>query len=266
MPYAKGLIVDPPDEKDYQLHSIKPALQVKVKAIHNVDRPPAAVKNDAIKTPVRDQGDLGCCGGESGVAAAESMEVVHLRDPFFPLSPLFLYRLGRINDGSDVTQDTGATLRSIMKGLADTGCCPEALWPYDPTKFAETPPDEAIADANRFRVHSYYRVNDLDEVKLALAARHVVICGIMVYDSFESSQVARTGMVPMPDTLHETFAGGHGIALYDYDDAGWTDSNGGINFKNSWGPTWGVGGYGTLSYDFFDPARNLVSDMWVAVV
>lgn len=266
MPRAKGLIVDPPDAKDFAIDQIKDQLKFKMKAVHGVSAPPAAVDLRPFMSPLRDQGNCGSCGGQSGVAIAESLEILHLRDPFFPLSPLFLYRLGRILDGSDVNADTGATLRSIMKALATTGVCPESLFPYDVAKFAAEPSAEALADTERFRVHSYYRVSTLAEIKLALAARHAVLCGIMVYDSLESDSVAHTGMVPMPDILHETFNGGHGVSLFGYDDHGGVDGSGGVRFKNSWGTTWGDKGTAVLPYEFFEPERGLVSDMWVATV
>jgi C1A family cysteine protease len=146
-----------------------------------------------------------------------------------------------------------------MKQLAVQGVCRESDWPYDISKFTEAPPAAAVAEAPAFHIKGYYRVFNLLGGKQALATSHPVVIGISVYDSFESSQVAQTGIVPLPDVNTEQLLGGHCVLVLGYDDASAT-----VMVRNSWGTGWGQSGYFTLPYEYFNPARGLVSDMWTA--
>jgi len=54
----------------------------------------------------------------------------------------------------------------------------------------------------------------------------------------------------------EKWVGGHAICVVGYDDAKkW------FKFKNSWGKTWGDGGYGYMSYDYM---AEYLMDVWCA--
>ena len=63
-----------------------------------------------------------------------------------PLSRLWLYWEERYLEGS-VNEDAGAEIRDGMKVLQQLGCAPEVDWPYDITKFTQTPPAKATTDA-----------------------------------------------------------------------------------------------------------------------
>jgi C1A family cysteine protease len=80
-----------------------------------------------------------------------------------------------------------------------------------------------------------------------------VAIGITVYSSFESPQVAETGIVPIPH-FGEQVLGGHAVLAVGYDDdKQW------IIFRNSWGESWGDKGYGYLPYKY---VQKYASDMW----
>lgn len=193
----------------------------------------------------------------------ESIGIEHLRDPFVALSPLFLYYVTRALTG-DTRDDCGATIRDMMKALAKTGTCPEELWPYDVEQFAKRPPKTAYGDTKRFRLHRYYRVNGLDEIKLAIAAKNPVVAGFQLYESFESEDVEKTGIVPMPVIDDERYIGGHAMLISGYDDDGGWKKRGAVKVKNSWGTSWGRDGYATIPYEYF--AQDLAGDCWTATV
>ena len=79
------------------------------------------------------------------------------------------------------------------------------------TNFATKPPARAFKDAPLGKAVTYQRVvQTLDQMRGCLAGGFPVILGISVYESFESPQVAKSGVVPMPATS-EKLLGGHAI-------------------------------------------------------
>jgi C1A family cysteine protease len=88
-----------------------------------------------------------------------------------------------------------------------------------------------------------------------LADGYPFVFGFTVYDSFESSKVARTGIVPMPHS-REKVAGGHCVVAVGYEDAKRV-----FIIRNSWGKEWGMKGYCTMPYEYLLNAQ-LASDFW----
>lgn len=79
--------------------------------------------------------------------------------------------------------------------------------------------------------------------------------GFTVYESFESQDVASTGVVPMPGT-DEQALGGHAVVGVGYD-----DSQQRFIVRNSWGDAWGMKGYFTIPHDYL-ANRDLSDDFW----
>jgi C1A family cysteine protease len=94
-------------------------------------------------------------------------------------------------------------------------------------------------------------------LRASLAAGLPFTFGFTVYESFESEQVAETGVVPMPKS-NEQIVGGHCVVAVGYD----TPSRRFI-VRNSWGDGWGDKGYCYLPWAFFTMSQNsLASDIW----
>jgi C1A family cysteine protease len=81
------------------------------------------------------------------------------------------------------------------------------------------------------------------------------VFGFTVYDSFESDQVAKTGILNMPKP-DEPEVGGHAVMGVGYDDAKKR-----LLVRNSWGADWGMKGYFTMPYDYV-ASRDLSDDFW----
>ena len=96
-------------------------------------------------TPVRDQGQLGSCTAFAGDGAF-GFCVLKQGLGTYVGSPLQLYYDERKDQG-DTAHDTGASIREIMKALANYGLAPESDWPYDIMQFTTAPPAQAISDA-----------------------------------------------------------------------------------------------------------------------
>jgi len=225
--------------------------------------------------PVFDQGDLGSCTANAGVATYMMLKKTNVE-----LSRLFLYFKERMIEGT-TEEDAGATMRTIGKALNTYGVCTETIWPYVKFNFNVNPPCIADEDAATHKIVSYKKLSSITQVKQYLAQNNLpVMIGIDVYTSFESDAVAKTGVVPMPDTINEELLGGHAIAIVGYDDNfGKTQRSGGILSKlfdkltgadeeddgyfivrNSWGADWGDEGYFYLPYEF---VRKHAYDIWV---
>ena len=199
---------------------------------------------------VYDQGQLGSCTANAFVGAYQFLT------PQFMGSRLFLYFNERRLEGS-TSVDAGAYIYDGAKAIKTWGLCPESDLPYDVTKFAAPPSARCYMAGLKHRAVSMQNVYpDSTSIKRTLAGGIPITVGILVFASFETAQVARTGVVPMP-TAGDPCLGGHAILCVGYDDVKqrWI-------MRNSWGPYWGDRGYFYLPYQYLlDP--SLSSDFWV---
>jgi len=155
-----------------------------------------------------------------------------------------------------VNSDSGAQIRDGIKTISHQGDAPETDWPYNIAKFADKPPAKAYADAKKHEAVSYQRLTqDLAQMKGCLVSGYPFVFGFTVYQSFESQQVASTGVVPMPSPSEQT-VGGHAVMAVGYD-----DSQQRFIVRNSWGTGWGMAGYFTMPYAYLIQS-NLSDDFW----
>ncbi|TMJ00783.1 MAG: peptidase [Alphaproteobacteria bacterium] len=217
---------------------------------------PPAVDLTSGMGQVLDQSSLGSCGAH----AVDSLIMFDQQKQGMPVtssSRLLIYYFTRVIMGT-VNEDSGVDNRTLLQALNKYGFCDESLWPYDISKFTQRPPDAAIQAASGSLVQNYASVRqDLATMKGTIASGFPFLYGFTVYASFESDQVARTGIVPMPGRSEQVY-GGHDVVICGYD-----DHTQRFKFKNSWNG-WGENnsGYGYFPYAF---ATNpdLASDFWV---
>jgi len=216
--------------------------------------------------PVYNQGQLGSCTANA-IGGAVAFDQIKEKAPHVWVpSRLFIYYNERVIEG-DVGTDGGAQIRDGIKSINTQGVCSEDLWTYDITKFAVQPPQKCYTNARNHLVTSYQSVaQTMQQIKGCLVSGYPVIYGFTVYESFESQQVASTGLVPMPGT-NETVLGGHAVLCVGYDDTATVQnpdgspSTGMIIVRNSWGTGWGQNGYFLMPYDYVTNP-NLASDLW----
>lgn len=205
--------------------------------------------------PVVSQGTLGSCVANATASAHYfDQKKQNSKDQFQP-SRLFLYYNTR-KIGNTVLYDSGSNIRDGFKSIARDGVCPETMWKYQVSKFAVIPPAPCYKEALKHQAVKYMRVRQsLSQMRGCLADGYPFVFGFMVYESFESSVVARTGVVPMPED-DESDLGGHAVTCVGYDDKSQR-----FIVQNSWGTSWGDKGFFYMPYDYLT-APNLADDFW----
>lgn len=199
------------------------------------------------------QGDFNSCTAHSAVAI---MRFVNRKQnlPFNHPSRMFIYWVERWLE-RDTDKDDGATMRASMQAMAKYGVPDENNWPYTKVNLYAKPPKALYAEAVQNMVKIYMRVGHRPyELKNCLAEGYPFVFGMMVFDSFVSEQVARTGVMTLP-TQKDNVVGGHAVTC-----VGYNDEKQHYIILNSWGPGWGDHGYFYMPYDFMH--SDLASDFF----
>ena len=238
-----GWVPDVPDQRDLLYSAVRTAPSA---LPQHVDLRPTC-------SSVENQGNLGSCTGN---ALAGAIEFLERKDgvTFIDASRLFIYYNERTMEGT-VKSDAGAMIRDGIKTLKNQGVCSEKLWPYIISKFTVKPSAACYKEALKREITSYHRILTLDEMRACLAEGFPFVFGFTVYESFESKEVASTGVVQMPQP-NERSIGGHAVLAVGYDDVQRR-----FIVRNSWGTDWGQKGYFTIPYEYL-ASRNLADDLW----
>lgn len=228
---------------------------------------PASADLRAWCSPIEDQGDLGSCTANAGVALFEYFE----RRAFskhLDASRLFLYKVTRNLMGAK--GDTGAELRDTMKAMVLFGVPPEKYWPYKISRYEEEPTPFCYAFAQSYQAVKYYRLDPpgtapskaLGEIRKSLAAQLPVMFGFSVYSCMPGVGDGK-GEIPYPEP-GDKLEGGHAVVAVGYDDGKKIGKDkGALLIRNSWGTEWGEKGYGWLPYSYLE--GELADDFWTLV-
>jgi hypothetical protein len=245
-----GWVRDVPDQRDQQFLALNETLAALPPRIDLRPQCPA----------VYQQGKLGSCTANA-IAGGMEFDLRKQGRPTFTPSRLFIYYNERVMEDS-VDSDPGAQLRDGIKSVRLYGACPEREWPYIIARFRRKPTARCYSDAKRYEAVSYKSVQQsLTQMQGCLAEGYPFVFGFSVYMSFESQQVATTGVVDLPKP-GEPGAGeqgqpaGHAVLAVGYDNAGSR-----FIVRNSWGSSWGMAGYFTMPYEYLLD-RRLADDFW----
>lgn len=208
-------------------------------------------------TPVYDQLQAGTCTANADAAQIDADRIVNGEQPFFP-SRLGIYSCERIIEGSPLTADTGAQGGDGLVAASQWGLLPESAWAYtdDITSplFTTDPRPQiaaAVAAGTGLKLARPFKSVAQDDlsIKQVLSNKQTITFGFVVYESFESAEVARTGIMPVPNPSQEAVVGGHEVICVGY----LKSEPGYYLVRNSWNTTWGIGGY------FLMPSSVLLS-------
>jgi len=204
---------------------------------------------------VYNQDKLGSCTANAIAAAYEYDEIKQNEKDVFIPSRLFIYYNERKIEGS-IETDSGAEIRDGIKSISVDGVCSEDMWKYDITKFTECPTQECYDEAKNHKSIEYKRViQSLEQLKQCLIEGFPIVFGFNVYSSFETQEVAETGIMPMPKEGEELL-GGHAVCAVGFD-----DNKRVFIIRNSWGDSWGDKGYFYMPYAFITNTSQC-SDFW----
>lgn len=194
-------------------------------------------------SPIENQGDLGACTGHAIIGALEYLENLE-HEHFVRLSRMFVYYNERMLEAT-TKKDAGAQIADGIRVISAYGACKEELWPYKPKHFKHRPSEEAYVEALNHRALDFKQVEQNEtDILQCLASKRPIIFGINVYESFESDEVAKTGLVPIPQP-DEKCLGGHAVLIVGYDLDRCL-----FLVRNSWGPDWGDHGYCWLPFEY----------------
>ncbi len=235
-----GWIPDLPDKRDYMYSAIRPAVRL-----------PQEADLRGKCSNVENQGALGSCTANALAGNLEFLDNMSDAD-YTDVSRLFIYYNERLVEGT-VDSDSGASLRDGIKTLKKFGACWEYEWPYIIKKFDKKPSDICYKKAAAHRIKTYHRIMNLSEMLACLCDGYPFVFGFTVYESFESSKVAKSGIVNMPKA-DERAVGGHAVMA-----VGFTQKGKRFLVRNSWGADWGMDGYFTMPYKYLE---TLAGDFW----
>lgn len=244
-----GWVPDLPDHRDF-MYAAPPKVLSQLPASADL------TQGSNFMPDVYDQGQLGSCTANAIAGVFQYVRRKEQDTPDFVPSRLFIYYNERVIERT-VDSDSGAQIRDGVKSINNQGVCPETELLYDIKKFTVKPPANCYQDASKYKATQYQRLNhqDLNQLKGCLADGYPFVFGFTVYESFESQQVAQTGIVPMPQQ-GENAVGGHAVVAVGYD-----DSKRMFKVRNSWGKGWGKEGYCFMPYEYLTN-DNLSDDFW----
>lgn len=279
-----GWFPDPPDPRDYaptadQIEKVLKVSKPLQKAVREAAEPPVPGSIDLAPffPPVINQGALNSCTAATGTALLGYFEKKAFGKAVLP-SLMFLYKVERNLLGQ--TGDTGAFLRTSMQAMRTFGVPPDEYWPNNPALLDVEPTPFLYAYADNYKASSYYRLDGagltgaalLERVKEHLAMSLPSMFGLYLYDSV--SQASQNGgRIPFP-LPGDTQTNQHALVAVGFDDrepilnynsmtGQYATTIGALKVRNSWGASWGIGGYGWLPYEYV--TSGLTRDWWVLV-
>ncbi|MCC6474687.1 MAG: C1 family peptidase [Burkholderiales bacterium] len=238
-----------PDRIDLRDWPYQPTLASLPDALVNCSKVPA----------ILDQGREGACTGFALSAAVTFL--LARRGVERIASPRMLYEMARCYDEWPGENYEGSSARGAMKGWARHGVCERALWKDE--MHGRRHLDAAIGKAALATpCGAYYRVKhrEVRDVHAALSETGVAYCTLMVHEGWDApgklqvqvSDGGRTRRLPVIARKGRAESG-HAVALVGY-------TRDGFVVQNSWGRSWGGGGFALLPYEDF---MLHVTDLWV---
>lgn len=123
-------------------------------------------------------------------------------------------------------------------------------------------PAYIFSSAFNHRIDNYFRLFSstadaqvkISKTKMALSEDCPVVIGMKCYQSFNSAKDLWNG-------VHDTYLGGHALCVVGYDD---NKYGGAFLIMNSWGTTWGNGGFTWVKYSDYATDTKYAFQLYVA--
>src|SRR5205085_9272877 len=149
--------------------------------------------------------------------------------------------------------DAGSSLRGVLKGWWRHGVALDSEWPEMDTHF-DLGDKKLVVSCRRRPLGAYYRVDTkrLDDMQSAITELHAIVASAQVHEGWRNVKPDKDGNYVIRKSPNNI--GGHAFALVGYNEIGFL-------VQNSWGTTWGKGGFATLPYEDWLESGF---DAWVA--
>ncbi len=213
---------------------------------------------------VKQQGDTSACTGFALATVIESL-IERARRPRESISGFMLYDMARRYDewaGND-DEDSGSSLRGVLKGWSKHGASAAKLWAtLQMPKPSNKPGADWWLDAVKRPMGAYYRISpkNVRDMHVALSEVGAICASALAHDGWDELLGAKRLALPKTSAalrsikeVRATPDQGHAFAIVGY-------TQDGFIVQNSWGPTWGHGGFAVLTYA--DWLKNAM-DCWV---
>ena len=198
---------------------------------------------------IEDQKTTNSCLANATVSALEIL--LSRSKSFKDLSRLYLYwylRKGTSLAGSD----GGAYPRDGFRVANKQGLCDESTWPFIPSAVNSEPSTSADNEAATLKAYKYQsiicgRSTTASLIKTAIACGYPVVLSANISASFQQiagASLFDTAAQFIPTSQGGTL-GGHALNAIGY------TSDGMLLIENSWGTSWGAGGYAYVPMDSF---------------
>jgi len=227
---------------------------------------PAPVMLPRAQLDVLNQGATNACTGFSLASVVRFLLLSQAQESSAAgasaaVSPFMLYSMARRYDefpGS--SKDEGSSLRGGMKGWYKHGVCRSDLWKtLDMPEPATDPKKDWWLDAAHRPLGAYYRVDvrSVTDMHVALNEVGILYASAICHDGWMAGVNVKSPKEKYWTIPHQAASpadGGHAFVIVGYTPEGFI-------IQNSWGTSWGSGGFAVLTYaDWTAHAM----DCWVA--
>lgn len=186
------------------------------------------------------------CTGHAVAAMVNTVLARRSSQPYTRVSPYMLYYLGRRYDEFPGSADDGSSLRGVLKGWWHHGVARSDEWKALTTR-RDLDDSKLIESCRQRPLGAFYRVNPyrLDDMQSAICELHAIVASSAIHDGWgEPLRETHNGeaMRVIRRQKGQKDIGGHAFALVGYNEVGFL-------VQNSWGKSWGKGGFATLPYE-----------------
>ncbi|MDB5868985.1 MAG: peptidase, partial [Polaromonas sp.] len=200
---------------------------------------------------ILDQGQEGACTGFGLACVVNYLRWVKAGHPaqMDSVSPRMFYNFARRYDEYAGDDYDGSSCRGALKGWFNHGVCLEADWPYSTAAQQQQPKYGYAQRAAGNTLGVYYRINTkaITDMHAAIQAVGAVYVSAFTHDGWNDvpqhskppSGHKALPVIPFGGRPSET--DGHAFALVGFNAQGFV-------VQNSWGRSWGTGGFAVLSY------------------
>jgi hypothetical protein len=194
---------------------------------------------------IEDQQSLGACVafGTGGMVEAFAYKRGGTR---ISTSKAAIFSDAKYNYEPDDIQDDGLQVTDGLRVLESIGYIPDAEYPYENSdqQILAPVPSNLVHDKD-WLVHSFAAVpHSVDGLRVALYKHGPIVIGINFPESW---------ITPGPDGMLSadvgTIAGGHCMNIVTDGGAKTGEKPGYFRLRNSWGTSWGLGGYAWVPFE-----------------